>query len=90
MKMRFMTRAARKAGNAARWAEAKRTNGFCTVLSVKCNQCERFVAPDDWNPTSAVCEDCTAYQASRQITIGKPVRWIATGNGKPRRNTAVN
>ena len=88
MKMRFMIRAARKAGLTAAALEKWRHHGECTVVKVKCNLCERWVEPEDWNPASAVCEDCTRYE-SRGAAIGKPVRWIATGNGRPRRKTGV-
>jgi hypothetical protein len=89
MRMRFMLKVARKAGNAAAVVEKWRHRGECTVLKVKCNRCEAWVKPDDWNPHSAVCDTCTTFAATRGVAAGKPVRWIATGKGKPRRKTGV-
>lgn len=89
MKLQFMLNAAALAGRAARTIEKRRHGGHCTVLGVLCNGCGRWVEPDEWNPTSAVCDLCTAFEASREVEIGRPVRWISTGHGRPRRKTGV-
>ncbi|MEV4417385.1 hypothetical protein [Catellatospora sp. NPDC049609] len=42
--------------------------GRVQVLKLKCRSCDRWVAPHDWNPATAVCEVCTPHviSAARQ------------------------
>ncbi|BCJ71651.1 hypothetical protein CS0771_11950 [Catellatospora sp. IY07-71] len=42
---------------AARLQHAAR-GGRVRVVKLKCRSCERWVAPHDWNPATAVCEVC--------------------------------
>lgn len=64
-------------GQAARLQRAMR-GGRVQVLKLKCRSCDRWVAPHDWNPTTAVCEVCTPHV----ITEARRLAGLRSGGGR--------